>query len=198
LPDRLGGCKVTIDGTAVPLYYASPGQINLLLPGNLSIGSHKLTVQIYADAAYTQMTAESAAFTLSTKKSSLALLDITDASGTVLAAQFQDGGFASATRPIQAGDFLTLYLTGLGQKARAVPAGTPANATNNALETVQVTVGGNAAKVAYAGSQPQYPGLDQITLQVPSYGGVAENGTVTFEITVASTGQKFSYSVNAQ
>jgi len=54
-------------------------------------------------------------------------------------------------------------------------------------------VQGQAAKVLYAGVQPQYPGLDQITVQLPNYTLPAGKTTATIQIGAPSTGQTVSY-----
>ena len=56
---------------------------------------------------------------------------------------------------------------------------------------------GQAAKVLYAGVQSQYPGLDQITVQLPAYTLPAGKKTVTIQISAPSTGQTLSYEVNS-
>ena len=33
LPTSLGGCSVTVNGTSAMMHYASPGQINFIVPG---------------------------------------------------------------------------------------------------------------------------------------------------------------------
>ncbi len=44
LPDRLTACIVQLDGANLHLYYASPSQINAVLPQTLALGAHQLTV----------------------------------------------------------------------------------------------------------------------------------------------------------
>src|SRR6266568_9221054 len=38
LPVELGGIRVEIAGVAAPLFYVSPGQINLIVPGSVAAG----------------------------------------------------------------------------------------------------------------------------------------------------------------
>jgi uncharacterized protein (TIGR03437 family) len=65
------------------------------------------------------------------------------------------------------------------------------------VETIVITVQGQTAKVLYAGVQSQYPGLDQITVQLPAYTLPAGKTTATIKISAPSTGQTLSYEVNS-
>jgi uncharacterized protein (TIGR03437 family) len=81
-----------------------------------------------------------------------------DASGTGAAAAIiaTDGTVITSTRPARRGEFVSLYLTGLGSS-----------------KTPVVTVGGVNAQVTFAGPSPNYPGVDQINFIVPD--GVTAN-----------------------
>jgi hypothetical protein len=46
--------------------------------------------------------------------------------------------------------------------------------------------------------QPQYPGLYQITLQLPQYTLAQGQSLVTFQITAPATGQTLRYDLDAQ
>ncbi|HEX4642111.1 MAG TPA: hypothetical protein VH161_01545, partial [Candidatus Acidoferrales bacterium] len=67
----------------------------------------------------------------------------------------------SPTNPLHAGDYLTLFLTGLG-----------ATTTQNGLEYAQtqptITVGAQSCRVTFAGRAPTIPGVDQINCVIPS------------------------------
>jgi hypothetical protein len=62
LPDRLAACIVQVDGVNARLYYASSGQINLVLPQTLATGSHGLVVMRYTDTGYKTLAAQSPIF----------------------------------------------------------------------------------------------------------------------------------------
>jgi uncharacterized protein (TIGR03437 family) len=70
-----------------------------------------------------------------------------------------NGSGTGAGAVIRTGNFISLYLTGLGDST-----GTPV-----------VTLNGAAVNVTYAGAAPGYPGLDQINFELPA--GVT-SGTV--------------------
>ena len=127
----------------------------------------------------------------------MAFLERTE-NGTVLpVAQFPDGGLIGVARPIKPGDYVTLYLTGLGRKGSTFTEGTAPNKASAAVETVQGQIQGAAAQVTYAGVQPQFPGLDQVTILVPKYTLPAGKTTATLQFTAPATGQVVAYELPA-
>jgi uncharacterized protein (TIGR03437 family) len=73
---------------------------------------------------------------------------------------------ASASDPAVAGEYLSLYLTGL---------------TDGGLIPPQVAIGGRPAEITYFGSVAGYPGLDVINVRMP--GGVAPGPAVPVRLT---------------
>jgi uncharacterized protein (TIGR03437 family) len=197
LPDRLSACIVQVDGVNIRLYYGSAGQINAVLPQTLALGTHQIAVQRYTDTGYKQLAAQSQASPFTVDRVAMAFVERPDGAATKLVAQFTDGGFAGSARPLRPGDAIALYLTGLGRKAQTFAEGAAPKTTSAAVETIQIVVQGLTAKVLYAGVQPQYPGLDQITLQLPAYTLPAAKKTVTIQISAPSTGQTVSYEMDA-
>jgi uncharacterized protein (TIGR03437 family) len=193
LPDRIAACFARVDGVNLRLYYGSAAQINAVLPQTLATGAHQLVVQRYTDATYKTLVSQTQAYSFTVDKASMAFVELKEGSTTLLAAQYADGGFAGAARPLHPGDYVVLYLTGLGRKAKAFSEGAAPNATSAAVETFQVQAQGAAAQVTYAGVQPQYPGLDQINVKLPQYALPAGKSTVTIQITAPSTGQVLRY-----
>ena len=66
------------------------------------------------------------------------------------------------------------------------------------MESVQIQVQGVAAQVLYAGVQPQYPGMDQITVTLPKYTLSEGKSTASIVITSPATGQVLRYEINSQ
>jgi uncharacterized protein (TIGR03437 family) len=197
LPDRLAACFVQVDGVNIRIYYASPSQINAVLPQTLAAGSHQMAVARYTDTTYKQLAAQSQPLAFTVSPIAMAFVERAAGTQTLLAAQYPDGGFVDSTRPLQASDYVVLYLTGVGRTAQVFADGAAPKTTSPAIETVQILVQGLAAQVSYAGVQPQYPGLDQIVLQVPKYTLAAGQSVVTIQISAPATGQTLSYSLNA-
>jgi uncharacterized protein (TIGR03437 family) len=144
LPDRLAACIVRVDATAVRLYYASPTQINAVLPQTLTVGPHQLTVQRYTTTGYSQLAAASEPLPFTIDRIAVSVLSAA-----------------------HSGDLLTLFVTGLGRKAQTFSEGAAPARASASVETVRVTVDGQPSTVLYSGVQPQYPGLDQINVRLP-------------------------------
>jgi uncharacterized protein (TIGR03437 family) len=197
LPDRLANCIAQVDGVNVRLYYASPLQINAVLPQALTPGAHQFVVQRYSDSTYKTVAAQSQPAAITVDRVALSLVERTEASASLLLAQYPDGGLAGAVRPLHAGDTVILYGTGLGKKAQTFAEGAAPKAASAAVESIQIQVQGLPAQVAYAGAQSQYPGFDQITVVLPKYTLPAGKATVTFQITAPSANQTLQYEVNA-
>jgi uncharacterized protein (TIGR03437 family) len=197
LPDRIGACIVQVDGVNIRLYYGSSSQVNAVLPQALALGTHQMVVQRYTDTGYKQMAAQSQTFPFTVDRVGMAFVEWRDVAATVVAAQYTDGGLAASSRPLRPGDTISLYLTGLGRKAQTFTEGAAPKTTSPAMETILIVVQGQSAKVLYAGVQSQYPGLDQITLQLPAYTLPAGKTTATIQISAPSTGQTLSYEVSS-
>jgi uncharacterized protein (TIGR03437 family) len=153
-------------------------------------------VQRYTDTTYRTLAARSQPLSLTVDRMAMAFVERTEGTAALLAVQYLDGGFAGPARPLHPADYVVLYLTGLGRKAQTFPEGAAPKTTAAALEPIQISVEGQPALILYAGDQPQYPGLDQITLQLPKYTPGA-GSTVTFQIAAPSAGQSVSYAVNS-
>jgi uncharacterized protein (TIGR03437 family) len=171
LPPTLGGTSIRITDASgkasnALLYFASPAQMNFLLPSTLSSGMATMTVQTLAGP-------------LATTPISIAAVDpglfSADASGTGVAAGGALLVSANGTRtqlpisscsgtplvctaiPIDLGsDSDTVYLSLYGTGIRG----------RTALSAVTAAIGGIGTAVLYAGAQPDYPGLDQVNLQI--------------------------------
>ena len=197
LPDRIAACIVQVDGANIRLYYGGASQLNAVLPQTLALGTHTMVVQRYTDTTYKQLAAQSQPFPFTVDRVAMAFVEWTNGAAPLLAVQYADGGLAASARPLHPGDTVSLYLTGLGRKAQTFTEGAAPKTTSPAVETIQVAVQGLTAKVLYAGVQPQYPGLDQITLQLPAYTLPAGKKTATIQIAAPSTGQSLTYEVDS-
>jgi uncharacterized protein (TIGR03437 family) len=163
LPTSLDGVSVTIDGIAAYVEYISPTQINVLAPDDAKTGA----VQIQVTAAGQQ----SNSFTA--QKQQYAPAFFTFDSGKYVAAEHTDYSYvgspsviAGAT-PAQPGEVVLLFGTGFGPTDPATP-------TNQLVTTaavlpansVQITIGGVAAAVQFAGLTGS--GLYQFNVTVPA------------------------------
>lgn len=126
--NQLDAATVSAGGQPLQLFYDSARQINALLPANIS-GRVMLAVSNPQGQYATNLLVE-------------------DAAPAVFSL---DGSGTGAAAAIRTGNFISLYLTGLG--------------TNGNMPSVLIN--GIAATVTYAGPAPGFPGLDQINIAIP-------------------------------
>ena len=167
LPTALGGVQVQINGRKAFVYYVSPGQVNVLAPPDSTTGSVDVDVATNhgTAAASASLAAVSPAFFAYTLQGKLYPVTFFANANVQVAAV---GALSGATsRPAAAGDYLTLYATGLGQTDPPYPAGQvlPWAYPIADLSQVQILFGGQPAKVLWAGMT--FAGVFQINVQVP-------------------------------
>jgi uncharacterized protein (TIGR03437 family) len=145
---NLASSQVTVGGITATIDYDGATQINAIVPEAVqglvpftvanSGGSHTVNVLIQP--------AVPAIYTL-------------DQSGTGPAAALTGvtNVLVTSSAPLHPGDYVSLYLTGLGSQQPTV------------------TVGGEPCAVTYAGAAPGFPGLNQINCQIAA--GVASSST---------------------
>ena len=167
-PTQLADAQVLVNGSAIQLYYVSPAQIDAVLPDSVS-GLTQLTVQNSAGKNTVNIYVAAAAPAIFTQ----------DASGTgpASALKASDQSLVTADNPLNAGDAVELYATGLGLT-------TPSNGLDVAVQQPTVTVGGVACPVTFAGAAPGYIGLDQINCTIPA--GLASSASAPVVITSGS------------
>jgi uncharacterized protein (TIGR03437 family) len=176
----LGGITVTVNGTAIPLFFTSNGQINALLPAGLNDGPATVVV--------TNSDGSTRVGTINVARSGPGIFTFSGSgSGTAIALTFDGTSFGSvinsdgSPREISAGTsanpvFLVLYTTGL----RNTPAANP-NDGNGVAEAVTATIQGVPATVTFAGPAPGFVGADQVNLIIPPE--LAGYGTVRIRLT---------------
>ena len=166
LPTALDGTSVEVNGQAIPLFFVSPKQINAQMPFGIS-GQLQVRVRtatgISAPATITVVASAPRLFTKSM-----------DGKGEPILLHSSDWSPGSAASPARPGEYLILFLTGLGAVSPAIPAGQAAgdNGTYGPLNqlapnAVTVSVGGKQAAILFAGLAPGFVGLYQINLQAP-------------------------------
>jgi uncharacterized protein (TIGR03437 family) len=187
LPESLGGISLRVIDSAgmartSPLLYVSPRQVNFILPGGLARGQARLTI-LSGDSERASglaqiepvapgvFTADSSASGIA---SAIAVRVAADGTSSTQAVYGCDGGTCTAV-PIDLGEpldrtYLVLFGTGIRNRS--------------SVSAVAVVIGGENARVEYAGPQPEYPGLDQVNLLIPP--DLKGRGVVEVSLTVDS------------
>jgi uncharacterized protein (TIGR03437 family) len=152
LPLQLSDAKVLVNGTPIPLFYASSGQVNALIPDDAT-GLVKLGIQNGAGSHTVNVFVEAAVPAIFTQDNS--------GKGPAAALSGKNNMLVTTGNPMHAGEYLELFLTGLGLT-------TNRNSLDFANQQPTVTISGKDCPVSYAGRAPGWPGLDQINCLVPA------------------------------
>ena len=169
LPQSLAGVGVSVRdaaGTerAASLYYASPGQINFILPPGTVPGLATFTVTgngiTSVNAPVTVLTVAPTLFSAAGSGAGVAAataIRIRAGDPATGVPVFTCGAAGCVATPIElSGDtrvYLSLFGTGINQRT--------------SLANVRTTINGMNVPILYAGPQTQYPGLDQVNLELP-------------------------------
>ena len=161
LPTLLDGVSATVDGKPAAVCFVSPGQINVQVPDDSTLGS--VPVQVTAPLGTTTATAQMQPFS-----PGLFTFD-----GKYLAAQHADYSYVGkpglisgvTTIPAQPGEVIVLWGTGLGPSNPATPAGQLVTQATPLANQVTVSIGGVQVNARWAGISGA--GLWQINVQVP-------------------------------
>lgn len=198
-PTSLSGTSVTVNGQPAYVAYISPGQVNVQVPSNISTGIQLLTVtgpggksptyQVVVNQVEPGFLAPSN-FNINGTQYVVAI-DASNNNTYVLPA----GAVAGLTsQPAKPGDTITLYGVGFGPVTPNVPAGQLAQGLTK-LASFDISIGGVPANVTYAGLAPDFVGLYQFNVVVPS---IAANNAapVTFTVNGAAGTQTLYLAVN--
>ena len=169
LPTTLADTQVLVNGTAAPLFFVSPGQINLQLSNSLPGGGtadvqvvHPTTGQISGGAELQLASAAPAMFT-------------TNASGggQIVAYNALDNVLNSNTNPVARGQYVVLYGTGLGPVPNAPTDGQGPTVATPAPTRPLVVLGAATTalpdeNITYSGLAPGLVGVWQLNLLIPA------------------------------
>jgi uncharacterized protein (TIGR03437 family) len=190
-PTTLGNVSVSIDNLPCPIYYVSPTQLSVIVP--YAVASNQTGL------ANIQVTNNGV-------KSNVVQMYLTDAEpgsfsqnenglGDAAAVHAATGAVVTSSDPAQAGEYISLFLTGLGVVTPSITDGALGptsplsysdlyNAGNLGVYFNDYGPNGsvgNPGNIEYAGLAPGLAGLYQINVQVPS-SGLASGDTVYIEL----------------
>jgi uncharacterized protein (TIGR03437 family) len=187
----LGGMSVLFDGIAAPLLYASPNQINAIVPYSVA-GKAATQVTVTAQgetiAGVTAPTAATAPaiFTLETTGTG---------PGAILN---QDLSVNSKSNPASKGSVIAIFAMGAGQmNPSTVDGQVTGTVLPSPLLPVTVQIGGLQATVTYAGAAPGLiAGVLQVNALVPS--DLRSGQAVPVEFTIGGVSSQAGVSVAIQ
>lgn len=158
IPLTLGGATVSMNGIAAPILYASPTQLNVQVPFEVSAGSVSVSVAVNGAAAGT--------VSIPVGNAGPGLFLLSQGAAAVVN---QDGQINSQSQAAAAGTIIAAYLTGLGAVNPSVKTGVAAspNPLSWATGAVTAMVGNSTATVQFAGLAPGFAGLYQVNILVP-------------------------------
>ncbi len=155
LPLTLQGVSATVNGVSAPLYFVSPGQVNIQVPYEMGAGPAVVAINNGGQIAYYP-------FIVAPIAPGLYASAISNTTGKLV---------SSASD----GDLLLLFITGEGDVTPSLATGATPSSTitdptqlPHARQPIQVTVGGVAAQVLFAGIPSGVAGLTQIDFYVPA------------------------------
>jgi uncharacterized protein (TIGR03437 family) len=175
LPTALGNTNVIIGGQIAPLLYASPTQINAVVPFGLNTNT-TYSLLIQRDLALSSPVPINIA-----DGQPAAFLD-PSGNSYIYAYRGTDPPFqVTPSAPARAGDVLLIYCAGLGitNPPGVDGAASPGAPTAN---TLTATIGGQSATVQYAGQVATLAGLYQVNLVMPA--GIASGKAVPVLLTI--------------
>ena len=172
LPTLLGGTSVVIGGELAPLYYTSPNQINAQLPADL-VPDHEYQVLVLSNTSYS---------TPDTIRIAPATPGVARLANGQVIAQHQDFSQVTPDSPAKPGDYLVIYLAGMGLTDTPVAAGvlSPSSPPASVSVPASLTLDGKPVPVLFAGLTPGFVGLYQMNFQVPAD---ARSGSLELRIT---------------
>jgi uncharacterized protein (TIGR03437 family) len=149
LQTAVAGCSVKfadVQGQNVTLgylYYVSAGQINVQVPETTTLGTAQMTVTfngLSSAPEFFRVVSTNPDYVVETVGTQAYLKGV-----------HLNGSYTTASNPAVGGETILVFLSGLGSGTK-----------------IAITVNGIPATVYYAGPQGDYPGLDQINVQVPA------------------------------
>jgi uncharacterized protein (TIGR03437 family) len=169
-PTTLGGSQVEINGTLVPMYYASPTQISVVIPytlGSAVVGN----VRVIRGGT----PSNSVPFFVNTTSPGVFTQN---ASGVGYAAALHpDYSLITPQNPARPNEIIQVFLTGMGAVNPPNPAGAPGPAAeplSRVVAATEVVIDQTDSVIHYSGLAPTLGGLYQINAQVPAGAGAGD------------------------
>ena len=165
--------QVTFNGVPAPLHFVSSGQINAQVPWNVlpaGVGAGAANVVV------TRSNVSSAGTMVQITQAAPGIFSFPPGVGWAIAIN-PDGTLAApvgaingyATRPAKIGDYIQVLGTGFGAVDSPVQNGANSkDKIRNVLLPPSVFIGGQPAPLLFAGLTPDFPGVNQLNVTIPS------------------------------
>lgn len=155
LPRNLAGVEVLASGRPTPLWYVSPSQINFQMPYDAPAQTELIVRRAGFVAPNWPLRVEPTAPAIFSTGAGPAITH----SGTARLVTPGD--------PARPGEYISLWLTGLGVLEQRLESGQPPERPLWAAAPVRVLFNGDPVEPRYAGVAIGFPGLNQIDVEVP-------------------------------
>jgi uncharacterized protein (TIGR03437 family) len=185
LPSSLAGATLTIGSLNAPVFFASPGQMNVQIPWETPVGTASATLTIGAQASTaSQAVAQYAPgiYTLNASGQGQGVI-VNSLTNAWAAATGSIAGVNAA--PVTAGvDYITIYCTGLGPVTNQPATGAAAGSSplSQTTQGVTVTIGTVTSVAPFAGLAPGFVGFYQVNVPVPA--GIPASSSVPVTIAI--------------
>jgi uncharacterized protein (TIGR03437 family) len=200
-PTSLDGVSVSIDGTLCPIYYVSSTQLSVIVPYEVASNQTGLAnIQVTNNGPKSNVVqmylSDSAPGSFSQTANGI---------GDASALHALTGQLVTPANPAQPGEYISLYLTGLGTVTPAIQDGalgpsSPPLSVSDLFNAGNLSVffndygldgsTGNPGNIQFAGLAPGLAGLYQINVQVPTSGLAAgDNVYIEFVTDAADVNQ---------
>ena len=164
LPLAMVNVQVSVNGLKAPLWYVGPGQINFQVPFEAPLQG-QASVIVSRDG----VASAPSNVTLTPYAPSIFMYQRTANSLDPIIVHAANNQLVTPGSPAVAGEYLTVYGTGIGDLNVLPVTGalSPENPVATATLTPTATIGGVKAPVTFAGLTPDAVGLAQFNIQVP-------------------------------
>jgi uncharacterized protein (TIGR03437 family) len=174
LPTTLGGASVLFGDVSLPLSYASKGQLNALIPTSVPLTKQQVFVRrdpLVSVGSETDMaSAQPGVFTIPSLGFGQGVILVIAPGAPIAAPAGSIPGVV--TRPVQRGEAILIYCTGLGAVLNPPPPGTAVtDGSSTTISSPRVLIGGIGgveAPLLFSGLAPGFPGVYQVNATVPN------------------------------
>ncbi|MFM2125562.1 MAG: hypothetical protein RL328_2013 [Acidobacteriota bacterium] len=161
-PTTLGGVTVTINGKLAPIYVVSPTQLSAIVPYETATGVAEIRVSRNGTL--------SNRVTVFVNRTAPGVFAVPPTGLGYAAALHPDYSLVTPQNPARPAETVAVYLTGLGAVNPTVPNGSagPVSPLAQTVESLDVRIGGQSAKIAFSGLAPLLRGLYQLNITIPA------------------------------